>query len=80
MGKKLRISYDFLAEKNQNWREKIQKNCTSCFTMVSKEKKFKQKRPECPFRPFLNETAFYAKLSGQFLGPKTKVTKPIASN
>ena len=25
-------------------------------------------------KPFLNETAFYAKLSGWFLGPKTKVT------
>ena len=28
---------------------------------------------------FLTETAFYAKLEGRFLGPKTKVTKPIAS-
>ena len=29
--------------------------------------------------PFLTETAFYAKLAGQFLGSKTEVTKPIAS-
>ena len=28
---------------------------------------------------FLNETAFYAKLSGRFLGPKTKARSLIAS-
>ena len=36
--KELRISYDFLAEENQNWCEKILKNCQSCFTMVSQKK------------------------------------------
>ena len=30
-------------------------------------------------KPFLNETAFYAKFSGRFSGSKTKVTWPIAS-
>ena len=30
-------------------------------------------------KPFLTETAFYAKLAGRFLGPKTKVTRLIAS-
>ena len=30
-------------------------------------------------RPFLNEIAFYVKLSGQFLGSKTKVLRQIAS-
>ena len=30
-------------------------------------------------KPFLTETAFYAKLAGQFSGFKTVVTKPIAS-
>ena len=30
-------------------------------------------------KPFLTETAFYAKLEGQFSGSKTKVTRPIAS-
>ena len=30
-------------------------------------------------KPFLNETVLYAKVSGQFSGPKTKVTGPIAS-
>ena len=29
--------------------------------------------------PFLNETAFYAKLLGRFLGPKTKVSSLIVS-
>ena len=29
--------------------------------------------------PFFNETAVYAKLSGRFSGPKTKVTQFIAS-
>ena len=29
--------------------------------------------------PFLNETAFYAKLLGRFSGRKTKVTRSIAS-
>ena len=29
--------------------------------------------------PFLNKTYFYAKLLGEFLDPKTKVTKHIAS-
>ena len=31
------------------------------------------------FKPFLTETAFYAKLAGRFSGSKTKVTWPIAS-
>ena len=30
-------------------------------------------------KPFLTKTAFYAKLSGRFSGPKTKVTRLIAS-
>ena len=30
-------------------------------------------------KPFLIETAFYAKLSGRLSGPKTEVTRPIAS-
>ena len=30
-------------------------------------------------KPFLIETAFYAKLAGRFLHSKTKVTSPIAS-
>ena len=30
-------------------------------------------------KPFLTETAFYAKLEGRFSGPKTEVTWPIAS-
>ena len=30
-------------------------------------------------KPFLTETAFYAKLAGWFSGSKTKVTRPIAS-
>ena len=30
-------------------------------------------------KPFLNETAFYAKLAGRFLGPKAKATQSIAS-
>ena len=30
-------------------------------------------------KPFLSETAFYAKFAGRFLGPKTKVTRLIAS-
>ena len=30
-------------------------------------------------KPFLTETAFYAKLSGQFSDPKTKVPRLIAS-
>ena len=29
--------------------------------------------------PFLNETAFCAKLAGRFTGSKTKVMRPIAS-
>ena len=32
-----------------------------------------------PYKPFLTETAFYAKLAGRFSGSKTKVTWPIAS-
>ena len=31
------------------------------------------------FKPFLTETAFYAKLVGRFSGSKTEVTWPIAS-
>ena len=30
-------------------------------------------------KPFLTETAFYAKLPGRFSGSKTEVTRPIAS-
>ena len=30
-------------------------------------------------KPFLTETAFYAKLAGRFSGTKTEVTLPIAS-
>ena len=30
-------------------------------------------------KPFLTETAFYAKLAGRFSGSKTEVTRPIAS-
>ena len=30
-------------------------------------------------KPFLTETAFYAKLAGRFSGSKAKVTSPIAS-
>ena len=30
-------------------------------------------------KPFLTETAFYAKLAGRFSGSKTEVTKPIVS-
>ena len=30
-------------------------------------------------KPFLTETALYAKLAGRFSGSKTKVTRPIAS-
>ena len=33
----LRLSYDFLAEENQNWCEKILKNCVSCLTMISQK-------------------------------------------
>ena len=34
----MRISYNFLAEENQNWCEKILKNCQSCFSMVSQKR------------------------------------------
>ena len=34
-GKRIANIFDFLAEENQNWSEKILKNCQSCFTMVS---------------------------------------------
>ena len=30
-------------------------------------------------KPFLNEIAFYIKLSGRFSGPETKITRTIAS-
>ena len=30
-------------------------------------------------KPFLTETAFYAKLAGRFSSSKTKVTQPITS-
>ena len=32
-----------------------------------------------PYKPFLTETAFYAKLARWFSGSKTEVTRPIAS-
>ena len=36
--KEVRISYDFSAEKNKHWCEKILKNCQSCFTTDSQKK------------------------------------------
>ena len=50
-----------------NWNERVSKGIQLCEIFFA------------VLEQFLNETAFYAKLSRRFLGFKTKVPGPIAS-
>ena len=56
------------------------KNCNGLMlvNLIFKIFLFFKNRVKCPFKPFLNETALYAEISGRILGRKTKVTKLIA--
>ena len=63
----------FRKKKKEKGKKKKKKLIAAKSELVEIKKYLKKYNPVI-LKPFLNETAFYGKLSGPFFGPKTKVT------